>query len=71
MGEGMRRKGNNRKHEERKLSMAFLNMQGGRKEGKWKEMVEDIKEENVDIMMVVETHLREDESPPIRNLDYN
>lgn len=48
-----------------KFNIAYINMQGGERIGKWIEITNSMIEENLDIYLVTETHLREQDLPPL------
>ncbi|XP_064475734.1 uncharacterized protein LOC135389629 [Ornithodoros turicata] len=62
-----RKKGRRGTQRREHLKIAFLNIQGGRQERKWLEMTEVLHSEKLAAFMVVETHLRDDETPPTIN----
>ncbi|KAG0432873.1 hypothetical protein HPB47_020427 [Ixodes persulcatus] len=60
-----RRRRRNRKVARKGTKVAFLNMQGGRGEGKWNEVAAMMDKEEISIFGLAETHLRGKEGPPI------
>ncbi|KAH7956866.1 hypothetical protein HPB52_013023 [Rhipicephalus sanguineus] len=59
-----RRRGPRKKASSQAEKVGFLNMQGGRTEQKWGELVKIMHEEHFALMAVAETHLRDQEVPP-------
>ncbi|CAN7952205.1 unnamed protein product [Ixodes pacificus] len=58
------RKNRRAKKKRGEVKIAFLNLQGGRKAGKWEEAFQMLQDDKIGIFAVTETHLRDEERPP-------